>query len=195
MAGLHLFRDLFYGKGWISQNKSGEWILSDSINICEYISPLLDERISYLGYVSPKTNALLAEIQRTKSEHFTLSQSQIEEIFHRDGHFELHWRDYAEVFKNFIAHPVVITKLLPQFFFFKTSKEGRRHLPMPVEILQRVESLPGNLSAFCERQELNEKQCACTLAIHQKQFQPMQSPFELNYALESLQKAAIACLK
>jgi hypothetical protein len=118
LAGLRLFRDLFFGRKNLVHAPVGRgWTLSQQFDLCHYVFPSLDEGNSVILFVGDHASRLLEGI-RSAPQKFSSSIDRSETLS-RQGYFHVGWAEYYETIKRFVLHPIMVWSVAGNFWVFR----------------------------------------------------------------------------
>ena len=162
LAGLRLFRDLFFGrKNLVHKGVGRGWTLSQQFDLCHYVFPSLDEGNSAILFVGDHASRLLERI-RTAPQKFSSSNDRSETLSRR-GYFHVGWAEYYETIKRFVLHPIMVWSVAGNFFAY-SPPIGQRRLGGPTTTedgIRKAQQTPEDLSEVCRIWTINDEKCSC----------------------------------
>lgn len=85
MAGVRLFRDLFYNGRLVHRDANGKIQVTANVDFCDYAQLLFDERVSSTEYTGERADKILQLIHEKISRPDQLTNEKIAEILARNG--------------------------------------------------------------------------------------------------------------
>ncbi len=189
ITGFRLFQDVFYNE---LERTPGSLKLKNPIDICKYVSPLFDERVSYTEYAGDNAQALLAIIDKRTKLPNPLGTSP-EALFKREGKFVLTTRDYFEFTWNLITHIPSCLKIASQFLFVKSG--DLIHAPNLSPSVAKSPLTSAQVKQFCAIESLSESVCQCVEKGLPASPQLSEIKFDTDKNLERIQLSKTVCLK
>ncbi|MGZ3771888.1 MAG: hypothetical protein ACXVCP_12640 [Bdellovibrio sp.] len=170
LAGIRFFRDLFINGKLMGRKENGELFLKKDVDICKYIKPQFDERVSRVTFYEDNAKLLQTIINDKAKNPDKISPLQAEQVLCRKEDSTISISIFILAFTKQMVHPLKTIKFLENFPRSITEPDKRRQVENMLNGPDFSEAEINNFKESCKENSGSDQKCNCLIENFKKNF-------------------------